>query len=734
MAIDPPVDTRGTVLRGTDIKWEWARVGDATRYEVSVNGSFVGMASSNYFYSRDLSSGNYSMTVKAVDSNGSYSGPSQAAERSIGNTNANTGSSSSVADRAATNSALSAPRDPRGTLVRATTIKWEWSRVDGAAQYEVFVNDASVGLTTDLFLYSQNLSGGEHRMRVRAVDNDGNRSVDSNTATQSVAGGGTSTQNASTSASNNNADSSVAAPSDPRGTRVRPAEIKWEWESVGNAAEYEVTVNGAAQVVATTFIYTKNLQSGEHTMTVRAITSDGKYSAASNTARASTTESVSGSSNASSLNADQSANNNSTSSLRKPRDVRGTEVRPGEVKWEWSRVEGASQYEVYLDGASAGTTSDDYLYTPNLSSGEHAITVAAIDNNGGYSEPSDRASTTVSGGNNSQSQTENVAAAPPANVPSDDNGLIDPATYSQGNIDKDGYELTFSDEFNAGALNPARWNTNLRWDGSWNGDRYEYRTVNGEDQFYVNIFSNDQDHLDQVASVYNPFKFNGSRLAIRATRNPLKNRDGENGYGPLSLMSRQKPFLSGAITTYDKFVQKYGYFEARIKIPSHVGTFPAFWLHHQRREWEGTQKTEIDIMENLGHAPWYVYNSFHYFTGVAEGVSGEPHFIKPQPQGQIYTGTDYSEDYHVYAAEWQPGHIRFLIDGVQVSEVWNSASDHEELYLLINLAIGGNWTNFPSNAGGTGREPGNHFPTQNDIDTFADPALEIDYVRVYKRR
>jgi len=88
----------------------------------------------------------------------------------------------------------------------------------------------------------------------------------------------------------------------------------------------------------------------------------------------------------------------------------------------------------------------------------------------------------------------------------------------------------------------------------------------------------------------------------------------------------------------------------------------------------------------------------------------------------------------VYAAEWKPGYIRYMIDGQTVSEVWNDAVNHEELYLLMNLAIGGNWTNFPRNAGGTGREPGNHFPTQNDINNFADPALEIDWVRVYRRK
>ena len=232
---------------------------------------------------------------------------------------------------------------------------------------------------------------------------------------------------------------------------------------------------------------------------------------------------------------------------------------------------------------------------------------------------------------------------------------------------------------------------------------------------------------------HNPFELDGNRLAIRAIRNPLKTNNGNLAYGNLVDISSQQTFLSGALTTYDKFTQKYGIFEARIKIPSHVGTFPAFWLHHQRRSFENTQRTEIDIMENLGHAPWYIYNSFHYNTEVRAFEFGIHHFLTPSPSGQIFNGTDFSQDYHTYAVEWEPGRVRWFIDGQQVSELNNSNVDYEELYILLNLAIGGDWTNFPTNSGGLGRAPNNHFPTQEDLNNFSNPALEIDYVRVYRR-
>ncbi len=735
-ALEAPRDTRGTLITSDVIKWEWNGVNGATRYQVNVNGSFVSMTNDKHFYSRNLSPGNYTFNVQAVNNEGRYSSPSAtSAALTVGG---------SSGDSSQSNSNLPAPRDPRGTVVRAGESKWEWARVEGAGQYEVFVNNNPVGLTTDLYVYTPGLSAGEHTMKVRAVDNNGGRSADSAIARVTIAGGSGSSNNTSSNASSGNATSrssdntgsnNLAAPRDPRGTRVRPGEIKWEWAQVSGASGYEVTVNGTTYNASPLFLYTKNLPIGEHTMTVKALTSDGRTSPASNQAKASTWENgpggpiVNNQSQSQSTQSTQSTQSNESAdvAVNTPTNVRGTQISDIEIKWEWQEVPGATGYQPYLNGSAANITQDGHLYTGNLPSGDHSFSVAAVDAQGRHTAQSVSAVVTLNG--NFSDTSSGVAPPPPAN----DNGLIDPASWNYSEVSqKPGYELVFSDEFNSNALNRNRWNTQLRWDGSYNGERYEYRLINGESQFYVNTYSEDPAHLDKVASVYNPFEFDGNRLAIRAIKNPLKNRDTKRLYGPLDDIYQQQPFLSGAISTYDKFSQKYGYYEARIKIPSHEGTFPAFWLHHQRREWEGTNKTEIDIMENLGHRTDYVYTAGHYYTGVSETHGGTAHAIKPSPQGQIHTGTYYSDDYHVYAAEWSPGVIRYMIDGQQVSEIRNGAFDHEPLYMIFNLAVGGIWFNMPTNAGGSGRSSDNRFPTQQDIDTWGNPALEIDWVRVYK--
>ena len=328
------------------------------------------------------------------------------------------------------------------------------------------------------------------------------------------------------------------------------------------------------------------------------------------------------------------------------------------------------------------------------------------------------------------------ATLTPFQSPSRSSLPIDPATREQsGFSDKPGYELVFSDEFNAGEINGERWSTQLRWDGEFNGERFEYRIINGESQFYVNILSDDQEHLNEVAPLHNPFELNGDRLAIRAAVNPMYRSSEGLPYGALDNILPRQPFLSGAISSHDKFSQKYGYFEARIKIPNAIGTFPAFWLFHQRRVSDGTYRSEIDIMENLGHAPWFVYNSYHYHYNVSETYSGDANFLVPDPSGQVYTGTDYSENFHVYAVEWEPGKISWFIDGVMVSELVSDKVDFEEMYIIINHAIGGNWVNFPTNAGGLGRSESERFPTNQErqVGNFSNPALEIDYVRAYRR-
>jgi beta-glucanase (GH16 family) len=76
----------------------------------------------------------------------------------------------------------------------------------------------------------------------------------------------------------------------------------------------------------------------------------------------------------------------------------------------------------------------------------------------------------------------------------------------------------------------------------------------------------------------------------------------------------------------------------------------------------------------------------------------------------------------VYAIEWTPAAIKWLVDGVQYHEanIANGVNDTEEFhnnfFILLNMAVGGNWPGFT-------------------IDKSAFPAtMKVDYVRVYQQQ
>jgi hypothetical protein len=154
-------------------------------------------------------------------------------------------------------------------------------------------------------------------------------------------------------------------------------------------------------------------------------------------------------------------------------------------------------------------------------------------------------------------------------------------------------------------------------------------------------------------------------------------------------------------STPPRFALKYGYVEARIRAPKGQGIWPAIWMLPTRHE----SKPEIDIMEILGGAPDTVHMNFHYKD--AQGASR-------RSDGKL-TGTDLTEEWHVFAVDWKPGSVDWYVDGEKVrSFAETELVPAEPMYLLINLAIGGDWGGPP------------------DATTVFPSVFEIDYVRIWK--
>ncbi len=180
-------------------------------------------------------------------------------------------------------------------------------------------------------------------------------------------------------------------------------------------------------------------------------------------------------------------------------------------------------------------------------------------------------------------------------------------------------------------------------------------------------------------------------------------------------------YTSGKIHTKGKFNQKYGKFEAKIKLPAGQGYWPAFWMMPEEDKYGGWAASgEIDIMEAAG--------------GDLNKVGGAIHYGSQWPNN-TYTAKDYHfgegsdiTDYNVYSVEWEPGEIRWYVNGelFQTLNNWTSfnaengtkfaypAPFDQEFYLILNLAIGG-WY-------GGGPDDSTEFPGK----------MEVDYVKVYE--
>jgi beta-glucanase (GH16 family) len=201
----------------------------------------------------------------------------------------------------------------------------------------------------------------------------------------------------------------------------------------------------------------------------------------------------------------------------------------------------------------------------------------------------------------------------------------------------------------------------------------------------------------------NSYLENG-HLVIKAQRESYTGPDG---------IARE--FTSARLKTLGKFSQTYGRFEARIKVPYGQGLWPASWmLGVDFPEVDWPHCGEIDIMENIGKEPSKVHGTLH-----------GPGFSGGQGLGASYTlpgRKRFADDFHVFAVEWEPGEIRFFVDGhlyatrtpkdVPVGGKW--VFDHP-FFLLLNVAVGGHW-------------PGNP-----DASTTFPQTMRVDYVRVYQR-
>ncbi|MEM8524897.1 MAG: family 16 glycosylhydrolase [Bacteroidota bacterium] len=179
-------------------------------------------------------------------------------------------------------------------------------------------------------------------------------------------------------------------------------------------------------------------------------------------------------------------------------------------------------------------------------------------------------------------------------------------------------------------------------------------------------------------------------------------------------------YASGKITSRNKFSLKYGKVELRLKTAATSGTQTVFWLLHDACDGVnpciGNWPPEIDVVEVLGKEANKIYQVIHYSTS----PKGRwPDWDFSSTATELSTSSSPSSTFHTYTLEWDTNSVRWYIDQ-QLTKTWiannqSSFSPDESMFLIFNIAIGGDWAGSP---------------TENSI--WPQRAY-LDWVRVYRK-
>ena len=229
-----------------------------------------------------------------------------------------------------------------------------------------------------------------------------------------------------------------------------------------------------------------------------------------------------------------------------------------------------------------------------------------------------------------------------------------------------GYQLVWSDEFNGGSIDASSWNFETGGNG-WGNNEEEY-------------------YQPENASIKN------GCLVITGKKEEVQG----------------KQYTSSRMTTRGKHEFLYGRIEARIKIPVGQGLWPAFWMlgaDINQVNWPACGET--DIMEHI-NADSLIYGTLHWDNN-GHVQSGDKLLSTPS-------------SFHIYAIEWDKDSVNWYVDSIKyhtvviTNSINNTGAFHKPFFILLNLALGGNW------------------PGQQIDDDKLPAKMYVDYVRVYQKK
>lgn len=201
------------------------------------------------------------------------------------------------------------------------------------------------------------------------------------------------------------------------------------------------------------------------------------------------------------------------------------------------------------------------------------------------------------------------------------------------------------------------------------------------------------------------------------TNDSLSNAKVSGGYLILTALQQKlggREYTSARLVTRGKASWTHGRIIVSAKIPKGVGIWPAIWMLGDNIDNKAIGWPlcgEIDMMEHTGTKPGNIQASIH--------TKSNNWILGTQKTDSIYIA-DYGDAFHDYQLDWDKNKMTISIDGKKLLTYHNDGKGKnswpfdDPIYLLLNIAVGGNYSGFT-------------------IDKKALPAqMVIDYVRVYQ--
>jgi hypothetical protein len=239
--------------------------------------------------------------------------------------------------------------------------------------------------------------------------------------------------------------------------------------------------------------------------------------------------------------------------------------------------------------------------------------------------------------------------------------------------DFQGVEITMPDGSRKRYPDAGKWAFTFwpgtKWPDSY-GNGTNWLEGNAECQTYVTPFIGKvKGNSVPVALRYDPFSIRSDGLHIRAA---LLSPAQQSAY----QVGGYRRFGSGMLLSRASFT--FGSVRMVAKLPSAGGSWPAFWLLPESHQWP----PEIDIFEAM---PWGKHQKqMHLGVMVPKGTGGG--FGK-----WLDLDTDLSGDFHEFGLDWTADTLTGLLDGRVLWQQPTPPSLQQNMYLIINLAVGGKW-------------------------------------------